>query len=84
MVTDKRITSQSANETRRHFLETCGRFAVATPPAIALLLAATEKNYAVAHSGCGGWDLNGCGHTRGPDNHNKGAPAGKGPEPKSP
>lgn len=38
---------------RRKFLAVCGKFAVATPPAIALLLAASERNYANALSGGG-------------------------------
>ena len=41
-------------EARRQFLARCGRFAVATPPAISLLLAASRANYAVASSGSGG------------------------------
>jgi hypothetical protein len=40
-------------EARRQFLATCGKFAVATPPAVALLLSAAERNYAVASSGYG-------------------------------
>jgi hypothetical protein len=43
----------SVVEARRRFLRTCGRFSVATPPAIALLLASAERNYAVAQSGVG-------------------------------
>jgi len=39
---------------RRQFLARCGKFAVATPPAISLLLAASRANYAVASSGGGG------------------------------
>lgn len=38
-------------EARRRFLATCGKFSVATPPAIALLLATADRNYAVAQSG---------------------------------
>jgi hypothetical protein len=41
-------------EARRRFLATCGKFAVVTPPAISLLLASAERNYAVAASGSGG------------------------------
>ena len=41
-------------EARRQFLAKCGRFAIATPPAISLLLAASKANYAVATSGGGG------------------------------
>jgi hypothetical protein len=35
---------------RRKFLLSCGKFAVVTPPLTALLLAGTERNYAVAAS----------------------------------
>ncbi len=38
-------------QARRRFLANCGKFAVATPPAITLLLAASRANYAVASSG---------------------------------
>jgi hypothetical protein len=41
-------------QARRKFLAACGKFSVATPPAIAMLLAASERNYAVAASGGGG------------------------------
>jgi hypothetical protein len=39
------------SEARRRFLRQCGRFSMATPPAIALLLATAERKYAVAASG---------------------------------
>lgn len=35
---------------RRRFLATCGKFAVATPPAVALMLADTERSFAVVSS----------------------------------
>jgi hypothetical protein len=41
-------------QARRRFLAACGKFSIATPPAVALLLAASERNYAVAASGGGG------------------------------
>jgi len=41
-------------ESRRRFLAACGRLSVATPPAVALLLAHAERNYAAAASGNGG------------------------------
>lgn len=44
-------TEDEVKEARRRFLANCGRFAVATPPAISLLLAASRTNYAVASSG---------------------------------
>lgn len=36
---------------RRRFLKNCGKYAVATPPAVTLLLSAAGPNYAVAASG---------------------------------
>ncbi len=39
------------NEARRLFLARCGKFAVATPPTVALLLSTMDRNYAVAASG---------------------------------
>ena len=41
-------------EARRRFLASCGKFAVATPPVVTLMLAEAERNYAVAVSGGGG------------------------------
>lgn len=38
-------------EARRRFLKDCGRYAVATPPAITLLLSTAGPNYALAASG---------------------------------
>lgn len=48
---------------RRRFLADCGKFAVATPPAVSLLLAASKANYAVASSG--GSSSGGSGGTAG-------------------
>jgi hypothetical protein len=39
------------SEGRREFIAKCGRFALVTPPAITLLLAADGRNYAEAASG---------------------------------
>jgi hypothetical protein len=39
---------------RRQFLERCGKFAAATPPVVAVLLATGKTNYAVAASGSNG------------------------------
>ncbi len=39
------------SEERRKFIATCGRFALVTPPAVALLLSADGRNYAAAFSG---------------------------------
>jgi hypothetical protein len=50
-------TPDALIEARRRFLASCGKFAVATPPAVALMLAATERNYAVAASGTGGGSI---------------------------
>jgi len=36
---------------RREFLAKCGRLAVITPPAVTLMLAASQRNFAVAQSG---------------------------------
>lgn len=49
---------------RRRFLASCGKFALATPPAITLMLAAGERNYATAASGGNGGGAGG--------NHNGG------------
>lgn len=39
------------SEERRDFIARCGRFALVTPPAIALLLSADGRSYAEAASG---------------------------------
>ena len=47
-------TAEHADElsaARRKFLAACGKLAVATPPAITLMLAASERNFATAASG---------------------------------
>lgn len=48
-----------ANEDRRKFLASCGRFAAVTPPAITMLLSTSLSSEAIAHSG-------GRGHWGGP------------------
>ncbi len=45
--------TDSLVEARRRFLATCGKFAVATPPVVALMLADAERNYAAAGSNNG-------------------------------
>lgn len=35
---------------RRRFLANCGKFAVVTPPVVSLMLATSQRNYAVASS----------------------------------
>lgn len=39
---------------RRQFLKKCGKFAIVTPPAVALMLSAQDSSYAAAASGLGG------------------------------
>lgn len=46
--------NEAVIEARRKFLANCGRFALVTPPAVALLLSSAERNFAVAASGAGG------------------------------
>jgi len=52
MNSDQKQTEMVA--ARRHFLATCGKFAAATPPAIAMMLSAAERSFAAAGSGVGG------------------------------
>jgi hypothetical protein len=40
-----------SSNARREFLAKCGRLAVVTPPAVTLMLAASQRNFAVAQSG---------------------------------
>jgi len=42
-----------ADNDRRKFLATCGKFAVVTPPAITMLLSTSLHSSAIAHSGGG-------------------------------
>lgn len=53
MQADPAMSDRAALEARRRFLATCGKLAIATPPAITLLLARSEVSYAVALSGNG-------------------------------
>lgn len=46
--------SEEANEDRRKFLASCGKFAIVTPPAITMLLSTSLNSEAVAHSSGGG------------------------------
>jgi hypothetical protein len=55
---------------RQNFLAACGKFAVITPPAIALLLSTSLNSTAVAN--CGGRGNNGWGNAGG-----DGSPNGK-------
>lgn len=45
------MATTTNDSSRRKFLAACGRFAVVTPPAITLMLAASRQNYATAASG---------------------------------
>jgi hypothetical protein len=45
------MIKKSEDEDRRKFLETCGRFAIVTPPAITLLLSTSLSSTAIARSG---------------------------------
>lgn len=47
----QQLPAPEANEDRRKFLATCGKFAAVTPPAITLLLSASLNSEAIAHSG---------------------------------
>ncbi|UEM20765.1 hypothetical protein JL100_027415 [Skermanella mucosa] len=50
---------------RRKFLGQCGRFAIATPPAITLLMSTSLTSQAIAKSGGKGHPGNGYGHGNG-------------------
>jgi len=56
--------SEEANEDRRKFLASCGKFAIVTPPAITLLLSTSLNSEAVAHSNGGGGKGGGKGRDR--------------------
>jgi hypothetical protein len=55
-----------ADEDRRKFLASCGRFAVVTPPAITMLLSTSLTSDAIAHSG----GARGGGRSNGNSNNN--------------
>ena len=67
---------------RRRFLANCGKFAVVTPPVVSLMLAASERNYAVAnsssHGGGGGGGGNGGSHGHGHHGNGHGWGHGRG------
>lgn len=54
MQPDPPTSAEARLEARRRFLAACGKLAIATPPAITLLLAQSERSYAAALSGHGG------------------------------
>ena len=48
----KNVNAQTdMQQARRRFLASCGKLAVATPPAVTLLLSGTRQSYATASSG---------------------------------
>jgi hypothetical protein len=53
MASNEQAQEMSADEDRRKFLETCGKFAAVTPPAITLLLSTSLNSGAIASSGQG-------------------------------
>ncbi len=59
MTTDTPKSPKQTDLARRQFLESCGKFAVVTPPAISLLLSTSLASPAVAASGGGGGGSNG-------------------------
>lgn len=61
--------SEEANEDRRKFLASCGKFALVTPPAITMLLSTSLNSTAVAHSGGNGGGNGGGGNGGGRDHH---------------
>lgn len=56
--------SSEANEDRRRFLASCGKFAAITPPAITMLLSTSLNSAAIAHSGGRGKDCDDGGRRR--------------------
>lgn len=46
-------TGKATEQDRRTFLESCGRFAIITPPAVTMLLSTTMTSDAIAHSSRG-------------------------------
>ena len=55
MSDNDRISGTSADEDRRKFLATCGKFAAVTPPAITMLLSTSLNSKAIARSGNNGY-----------------------------
>ena len=66
------------SEERRNFIARCGRFALVTPPAIALLLAADGRNYADAASGGEGNNERPSGKNKKNRRSSMGRPRGRG------
>ena len=65
----KKDASDEHEAERRKFLAQCGRFAIATPPAITMLMSTSLTSQAIAKSGGGGYGKgHGRGHGRGHGN----------------
>jgi hypothetical protein len=64
----------SADEDRRKFLATCGKFAAVTPPAITMLLSTSLNSKAIARSGGNG---NGSGNNGWGNGGRDGSPNGR-------
>ena len=63
-----------ADEDRRSFLKSCGKFAAVTPPAVSILLSTSLNSDAIARSGgsYGGGHGHGHGHRGGGHGHRRG------------
>ncbi|WP_156464258.1 hypothetical protein [Afipia sp. Root123D2] len=79
MTTMSKSPGTEADEDRRKFLATCGKFAAVTPPAITMLLSTSLTSTAIAHSsgrgntkGNNGWgNGGGDGSPNGKDDSNR-------------
>ncbi len=56
------LSPSGADEDRRKFLASCGKFAIVTPPAITMLLSTSLNSSAIARSGGGNGNRDGGGH----------------------
>ena len=74
---DKKL-NVGADEDRRKFLAACGRFAVVTPPTIALLLSTSLNSAAIAASGASDGRGNNGNHGDGNNGNHNGAGNGNG------
>jgi hypothetical protein len=61
-MSSENLSPDRADEDRRKFLATCGKFAAVTPPAITLLLSTSLNSSAVAQSAGRGPSNNGNGN----------------------
>lgn len=71
---DSRLSHSEADQERREFLKRCGRFALVTPPAITMMLAASSKPAHAKPSGFPGvgWGVGGNPGTKTPGDHPQG------------